>query len=157
MQRVKSAGEICAMPGVSVFEYRNVKIDFCHRLEHLPSFHRSDLSSYNKTVYSTHFVMAKGKPCYCPNCNGAMRAATTVKKHAAKAAKVEAANLTRQNAQEQIWQHGNNGGEICEGDNERDFTSSQEEEAWQSPNKRRRTEALDLVDLVSIKRPRYIH
>ena len=157
MQRVKSAGEICTVLGVSVFEYRNVKIDFCHRLEHLPSFCRSDLSPYNKTVYSTHFVMAKGKPCYCPNCNGAMRAATTVKKHAAKAAEVEAANLIRQNTQERIWQHGNNGGEICEGDNERDFTSSQEEEAWQSPNKRRRTEALDLVGLVSIKRPRYIH
>ena len=78
-----------------------------------------------------------------------MRAATTVKKHAAKAAKVEAANLIRQNVQERIWQHGNNGGE---GDNERDFTSSQEEEAWQSPNKRCQTEALDLVGfkLVSI-------
>ena len=45
-----------------------------------------------------------------------MRAATTVKKHAAKAAEVEAANLIRQNAQERIWQHGNNGGEICEGE-----------------------------------------
>ena len=103
--------------------------------------------------------MAKGKPCNCPNCNGAVRAATTVKKHAAKAAEVEAANLIRQNAQERVWQYGNNGGEIREGDDERDFTSSQEEEARQSSNKRRRlgTEALDLVGLVSIKHLQYIH
>jgi hypothetical protein len=145
---------------MSVFEYRNVKIDSDHRASATfsPSGWSPD-SPYNKTVYSTHFIMAKGKPCYCPNCNGAMRAATTVKKHAAKAAEVEAANLIRQKAQERVRQRGNNGGEFCEGDNERDFTSSQEEEAGERPNKRCRTdsEAPDLVGLVSIKCPQYIH
>jgi len=86
-----------------------------------------------------------------------MRAATTVKKHAAKAAEVEAANLIRQNAQEHARQHENDSYDVYEGDNERDFMSSQEEEAGQRPNKRCRTEALDLVGLVSIKCPQYIH
>jgi len=50
--------------------------------------------------------MAKDKLCYCPNCNGGMRAATTMKEHATKAAEVEAANVVKPKAQGR--QHRNN-------------------------------------------------
>ncbi|KAF8154954.1 hypothetical protein B0H34DRAFT_546176 [Crassisporium funariophilum] len=98
--------------------------------------------------------MAKAKPCYCPNCKGQIRAATTVNRHVAKAAKIEAENLARQVARERGREEedGNDGGYEgdsndggYEGDSEEDFVGSQEEEAQERPWKRRRTEARDLA------------
>ena len=91
--------------------------------------------------FSTFFIMANKKPCYCPNCNGAMRAATTVKKHAERAAEAEAANIARQEAWEHAKQYVAAEDDIFEEYNKSVFNGSYgDEEAGERPNKRCRRE-----------------
>ena len=80
-----------------------------------------------------------------------MRAATTVKKHAERAAEAEAANIARQEAREHAKQYVAAEDDIFEEYNESVFNGSHwDEEAGERPNKRCRRVAPQEVALISV-------